>query len=60
MKNETADAVLLKVTLTYGDIVGVQAVAAEKDLQLFDLMGRKVNRAQKGIYIQGGKKVTLK
>ena len=60
VKNETADAVLLKVTLTYGDIVGVQAIAAEKDLQLFDLMGRKVNRAQKGIYIQDGKKVTLK
>ena len=60
VKNETADAVLLKVTLTYGEGDGIVNISTDKDVQIFDLMGRKVNRAQKGLYIIDGQKAVVK
>ena len=35
----------------------INAVAVENDKEMFDLQGRKVMNAQKGIFIQNGKKV---
>ena len=49
VKTGTADAVVLKVTLTYTVPTGINAIArdAQKNV-IFNLNGQKVNKAQKG------------
>jgi hypothetical protein len=47
-------------TLTFGDATGVeciQNVEAAIENEMFDLAGRRVTKAVKGIYIVNGKKV---
>lgn len=60
VKAESTDAVVLTVTLTYGAGTGIQSLTADKENVIFDLMGRKVNNAQKGIYIINGRKAAVK
>ena len=44
-----------------GEATGIESLsAAEQDGEMFDLQGRRVSRAQKGIYIQNGKKFVVK
>ncbi len=44
-----------------GETTGIEGVEAENDTQaIFDLSGRRVQNAQKGIYIVNGKKVLVK
>lgn len=38
-------------------LTGVEAIAAEANQSIFDLQGRRVNNAQKGLYIINGRKV---
>ena len=40
-----------------GAITGINGVQAEANAQIFDLQGRRVNAAQKGVFIQNGVKV---
>ncbi len=48
--------------LVPGKTTGIEAVeAVEADSEtIYDLSGRKVSKAQKGVYIKGGKKVIIK
>lgn len=53
------------LSLTFGEAVPsaistTEIVTSEKDAPLYDLSGRCVNRATKGVYIQNGKKIILK
>lgn len=53
------------LSLTFGEgvpsaISTTEIVTSEKDAPLYDLSGRCVNRATKGVYIQNGKKIILK
>ncbi len=44
-----------------GETTGIEGVETENDTQvIFDLSGRRVQKAQKGIYIVNGKKVLVK
>lgn len=49
---------------TYGNITAVQEIAADQPSseqdRIYNLMGQKVQRAQRGIFIIGGKKVYVK
>ena len=49
--------------LNLGGVTGIGSINAEtdtKDAAIYDLTGRRVNKAAKGIYIVGGKKVLVK
>ena len=61
VKTGTADAVVLKVTLTYTVPTGIINIArdAQKSV-IYNINGQKVNKAQKGMYIINGKKVVVK
>lgn len=47
----------LRVVFTDETLTGIESIAAEDNQSIFDLQGRRVNNAQKGIYIMNGKKV---
>ncbi|MDO4930477.1 MAG: hypothetical protein Q4E59_05020 [Bacteroidales bacterium] len=52
-----------RLTLNFGgatSIEGVEATEAETDKVIYDLSGRSVKNAQKGLYIVNGKKVIVK
>ncbi len=60
VKNDTKDAVVLKVELSYV-ATGINGLNADsQNATIFDLNGRRVNNAQKGIYIVNGKKIVVK
>ncbi len=62
INNTDVDAAL-SLTLAFGQPVGIESVAtpaADATAPLYDLQGRRVEKAVKGIYIQGGKKVYVK
>lgn len=40
-----------------GDVVGINQLLNQQDAHLYDLQGRSVLNAQKGVYINGGRKV---
>lgn len=50
------------LNISFADPTGIQSAvnAGTKDIKTYDLEGRQVNNPQKGIYIQGGKKVVIK
>ena len=61
VKNGSKDAVVLKVNLKYTKEDGITGINAEtKSVVIYDLSGRRANRAQKGVFIVNGKKVTVK
>ena len=41
-------------------VTGIDAIFAEGNNDIYDLSGRKVSKAQKGIYIVNGKKIAVK
>ena len=43
-----------------GEATGIEAIENAQEGVLYDLSGRRVNNAQKGIYIQNGKKFVVK
>ncbi len=62
INNTDVDAAT-SLTLAFGQPVGIESVAtpaADAAAPLYDLQGRRVEKAVKGIYIQGGKKVYVK
>ena len=61
VKTGTADAVVLKVTLTYTVPTGINAIArdAQKNV-IYNINGQKVNKAQKGLFIINGKKTVVR
>ena len=61
VKNGTTDAVVLKVNLVYDYPDGVNGIASDTEkAAIYDLSGRRVEKAQKGIYIINGKKFMVK
>lgn len=47
----------------FGDATGIDsinAISADKNTPIYDLSGRRVQKAVKGVYIQGGKKIYVK
>lgn len=47
----------------FGDATGIDsinAISADKNAPIYDLSGRRVQKAVKGVYIQGGKKIYVK
>lgn len=46
-------------TLTVGSTSGVSSVQSTQERSLYDLQGRKVKSAKKGLYIRDGKKVVV-
>ena len=50
------------VSLNFGGLTGIESAQteAQQDGQIFDLQGRRVEKAQKGLYIVNGKKVLVK
>ena len=46
---------------TYADLAGINSVTADQQNgQVYDLMGRRVQQAAKGLYIMNGKKYIVK
>jgi len=61
VKAGSADAVVLKVTLTYTVPTGINAIARDaQNADIYNINGQKVNKAQKGLYIINGKKTVVK
>jgi len=59
-KGEAAAAAPMLEIFT-GELTGISAVKADlKNAEIFDLNGRKVSNAQKGMFIVNGKKVVIK
>jgi hypothetical protein len=63
LKGEAAHARSFSMDLGDGEITGIKAIdngqlTIDND-RYYDLQGRKVNAAQKGVYIQNGKKVII-
>ncbi len=58
----TLDSAIQGLTMNFGgEATGIEGVEAENGTQtIFDLSGRKVSKAQKGLYIINGKKVLVK
>ncbi len=58
----TADSNAATLTITKKDATGIESVKAEncKVKGIYDLLGRKVSKPNKGIYIIDGKKVLIK
>ena len=52
---------LFNVTFVAEEVVGIREAKGTSAAQsIFDLSGRRVEKAQRGVYIQGGKKVIVK
>ena len=50
-----------EVKIVVGDITGISAISTSAAAKVtYDLQGRRVNNAEKGVYIQNGKKVLVK
>ena len=61
VKTGTADAVVLKVTLTYTVPTGINAINRDaQNTVIYNVNGQKMNKAQKGLNIINGKKVVIK
>ena len=61
VKKGSKDAVVLKVNLKYTQEDGIAGIkAANQPTVVYDLAGRRVQQAQKGIYIVNGRKVAVK
>ena len=61
VKTGTADAVVLKVTLTYTVPTGINAIARDGQKSvIYNINGQKVNKAQKGLFIINGKKTVVR
>ena len=61
VKTGTADAVVLKVTLTYTVPTGINAFARDGQKSvIYNINGQKVNKAQKGLFIINGKKTVVR
>ncbi|MDO4930162.1 MAG: hypothetical protein Q4E59_03405 [Bacteroidales bacterium] len=56
----SANSLVLNFGGTATSIEGVEATEAETDKVIYDLSGRSVKNAQKGLYIVNGKKVIVK
>ena len=50
------------LSLTFGSLTGIETATQAQPGQkaVFDLQGRRVEKAQKGLYIVNGKKVLVK
>jgi hypothetical protein len=49
------------VTLTVGEGTGINSInAADSKAPVYNVAGQRVNKAQKGVYIQNGKKIAVK
>ena len=60
-EDENHIATTVSYTLTVTGATGINAViSAGEDAEIYDLQGRKVNKAEKGVYIVNGKKVTIR
>ena len=55
----TADEVVTTFTVSYASAIGSLQDGREQARPLYDLQGRKVNGAKKGLYICDGKKVVI-
>jgi hypothetical protein len=55
-----ANARVLTISDDVTGVNGVKGVMEVKDDSFFDLQGRRVLNAQKGLYIQNGRKVVVK
>ena len=60
VKDGTTDAVALTVTLVYEPADGITDLQTDKNLVIYDLAGRRVQKAQKGLYIINGQKAAVK
>ncbi len=49
-----------EITLNYKSVTGISDVTINSETVIYDLYGRRVNVAEKGIYIVNGKKVLVK
>jgi hypothetical protein len=59
--NEDAAAAASRLDIVIDGFTGINAVKADlNNAQIYDMQGRKVNNAQKGVYIVNGKKVVIK
>ena len=59
--NDAGSTFLVEVYEVPGDPDSVECIeAAQKSALIYDLTGRRVEKAEKGIYIVGGKKVIIK
>ncbi len=58
----TLDSAIQGLTMNFGgETTGIEGIEAENGTQvIFDLSGRRVQKAQKGLYIINGKKVLVK
>lgn len=56
-----ADAKEIVATLTVGKVVGINSINADDDnAPIYNVAGQRVSKAQKGIFIQNGKKIAVK
>ena len=56
-----ADAETATFTLTVGEGTGINSInAADSKAPIFNVAGQRVSKAQKGVFIQNGKKVAVK
>lgn len=61
VKKGTKDAMVVRVNLKYTLNDGINGIIAEKSAPvIYDLSGRRVEKAQNGIFIINGKKVAIK
>ena len=61
VKTGSTDAVIMNVNLKYTLDDGIDGIHAEHQrTEVYDLAGRRVQKAQKGIYITNGRKVAVK
>ena len=60
--NGISNKAYLYVTIEEGESIetGIQNVEAKAETVIYDLLGRRVEKAEKGIYIINGKKVVIK
>lgn len=56
-----ADAEEIKVNLQVGEGTGINGInAADSNAPIYNVAGQRVSKAQKGVFIQNGKKVAVK
>jgi hypothetical protein len=56
-----ADAKEIVATLTVGKVVGINSINADDvNAPIYNVAGQRVSKAQKGIFIQNGKKIIVK
>ena len=46
--------------MVFGDFTAIKGVEDKQESTMFDLSGRRVNKANKGVYIIDGKKMLVK